>query len=357
MPARAPRLAAPSERVQPYKVWPPRYVFCLHSNHFQLSVAVGCPTPYAPLSLNAPETLRDLRVRQATNMDAVLWWPCPEASTMVQVMHASNQCDALVSGTACQVCIDSLLQKELSAALEDTLSSPIPIPEGTSGSSTPVKTSKTHPLKFVLAHSLRSARSWLLCYKRSISTIIPPELLPAVSSHLLTNPQPSPIIFYIPDSYTLHRITGYAQLIPPTNPTSIAVARKAHSHLSRRTSLLPPIPVHSSPSAPIPHTPPLQISPNKPKLSIAEALQAAIDTHLNLTSTPHLLDKSRSSPPSVTKPSSSSIIKQSTQVHPLSDESARDPRISPPKQLSPEHRGIPALPKALFPSVASEREQ
>ena len=357
-PARAPSLAAPSERVQPYKVWPLRYVIYFHSNHFWLIAAAGCPIPYVPLTLNAPETLRDLRIRQAENMDAVLWWPCPEASTTVQVIPTSEQRDALVSGTASPD-LDPLLQRELSAALEDTLSSqnlPTPIPEGISGRSTPtpVKTSETHPLKFVLtsSSSLRNTHSSLLCYQRSISAIIPPELLPAVSSHLSTNPQPSPIIFHVPDSYTLHRITGYAQLIPSMKPTSLVAVRKTHSHPSRQALLVPPIPVHSSPSAAIHNTPPLPISPNQPRLTITEALQAAIDTRL--TSSPHHpLSKSHSSPPFVAKPFPPPILKQSmsTQVRPISGDLTRDSCTSPRQQSLPGQRGPSPRPAALFPSV------
>ncbi|OJA15870.1 hypothetical protein AZE42_11011 [Rhizopogon vesiculosus] len=324
----------------------------------------GCPIPYAPLSLNAPEALRDLRVRQAINMDAVLWWPCPEPSATVQVVPTSEQRDALASGIACSS-ISPLLQRELSAALEDTLSSqisPTPIPEGTSGRSTPVKTSQTHPLKFVPipSPSLWNTRSLLLCFPRSISPIIPPELLPAVSSHLLTNPQPSPTIFHIPDSYTLHRITGHAQLIPSTIPTSLVDIRKAHSHLPRRTLLLPPMPAHSSPPPPVPHTPPLPISPNQPKLSIAEALQAAIDTRL--TSSSHPLNKSHSSLPFVVKLPPPPILKRSTQVHPLPNDSTSESCPSSRQQSSPGQRGTSAPPKVLFPSVlnlhqADEQEQ
>jgi hypothetical protein len=295
------------------------------------------------MSLNAPETLRDLRVRQATNMDAVLWWPCP-ASTTVQVIPTSGHRDALVSGTA-RLGLDPSLQVELSAALEDTLSSQmspsIPIPKGTS---TPVKTSITHPLKFVLArHEGTLAHH---CSKRSISTIIPPELLSAISSHLLTNPRPSPIIFHIPDSYTLHRITGNAQLIPSMNPISLVAARKVHSRLSTRTS--PPIPIHSSPSAPIAHAPPLPISSNQPKLSIAEALHVAMDTRL--TTSTHPLNVSYSSPPILTKLPPPPILKQSIQVRSLSDNSVSHSYVSLP-QSSSGQRGTSAPPKALFPSV------
>lgn len=287
-------------------------------------------------------------------MNAVLWWPCPEASTTVQVIPTSEQRDALVSGTAGPD-LGPLLQRELSVALEDTLSSqklPTPIPEGIAGRGTPVKTSETHPLKFVLtpSSSLRNTHSSLLWYQRSISTTIPPELLPAVSSHLSTNPQPSPIIFHVPDSYTLHRITGYAQLIPSIKPTSLVAVRKAHSHPSRQA--VPPIPVHSSPSATIHNTPPLPISPNQSRLAITEALQAAIDTRL--TSRPqHPLSKSRSLPPFVAKPSPPPILKQSmsTQVPPISDDLTRDSCTSPRQQSLPGQRSPSARPTALFPSV------
>ncbi|KAG2157623.1 uncharacterized protein EDB93DRAFT_1100973 [Suillus bovinus] len=94
----------------------------------------------------------------------------------------------------------SLPEKEFNTALQETLSSQIPppaIPEDFSHHSVPVKMSTTHPL--------------------NISTILPPELLPAMSSHLIINPEPSPVIFHIPDFYTLHRITDYAQPHPINN--------------------------------------------------------------------------------------------------------------------------------------------
>jgi hypothetical protein len=124
-----------------------------------LTVLAGCPIPYAPLLLNAPDTFRELRVRQATNMNGVLWWPCPQVSCATgQVIPTSEQRNALVSGSACP-CLDPLLQKELNAALEDTLSSqmsPPTIPEGISCCSMPVKTSITHPLKFVIINFSRT---------------------------------------------------------------------------------------------------------------------------------------------------------------------------------------------------------
>ncbi|KAG1813827.1 phosphatases II [Suillus variegatus] len=247
----------------------------------------GCPIPYVPLLLNAPDTFHDLRARQAINMNGVLWWPCPEA------------------GSACP-CLYPLLQKELNAALEDTLSSqmpPAPIPEGISHPSIPVKT---------------------------ISTIVPPELLPAMSSHLITNPEPSPVIFHIPEFYTLHRITDYAQHIPSTtSPTSLTVSRKAHSRRSK----------------PILHPPPLPIPPafmNQPPQSIMEALQAAIDTRLTTLAT-----KTRPSLPFIGKLSLllSNIV----------------PKFACNRSSSTQ-RGSSALPKVVFPSMldflnSSEREQ
>ncbi|KAG2355071.1 hypothetical protein BDR07DRAFT_565204 [Suillus spraguei] len=105
-------------------------------------------------------------------MNGVLCWPCPRAScTTTQVIPVSERRHALVTRNACP-CLDPLPQKELNAALEDTLSSPQTIHEGTSYCSMPVKTPITHPL--------------------NISFILPPELLPAISSHLIANPEPSP---------------------------------------------------------------------------------------------------------------------------------------------------------------------
>ncbi|KAG2337557.1 hypothetical protein BDR05DRAFT_919588 [Suillus weaverae] len=297
----------------------------------------GCPIPYAPLLLNAPDTFRDLRVRQVSNMNGVLWWPCPEAScATAQVITTSEQRNALVSGSVCP-CLGPLLQKELNAALEDTLSSQMPttsISDGTPHRIMPVKTSKTHPL--------------------NISAIVPPELLPAMSSHLISNPEPSPVIFHIPDFYTLHRITDYAQHIPSaTSSTSLAVSRKAHSRRSSRSPLLPSIAAHSPPSPePMPHTPPLPIPPafiNQPPQSITEALQAAIDTRLTTLAT-----KPRSSLPFIAK-LSPPTLKQSVKVRVVSDDLASNRSLS-------SQRGTFALPKVVFPSMldflnSSEREQ
>ncbi|KIK33359.1 hypothetical protein CY34DRAFT_813681 [Suillus luteus UH-Slu-Lm8-n1] len=295
----------------------------------------GCPIPYAPLFLNAPDTFCDLRVRQVSNMDGVLWWPCPEAPcTTTQVIPASEQRNALVTGSACP-CLDPLVQKELNAALEDSLSSHMPPPAvpDTSHCSMPIKTSKTHPL--------------------NISTIVPPELLPAMSSHLITNPSPSPVIFHIPDFYTLQSITDYAQHIPSTtSPTSLALSRKAHSRRSTRIPLSPS-PAHYFPSPePVPHPPPLPTPPaflNQPPQSIIEALQAAIDTRLTTLAT-----KPRSSLPFIAKLSPSPTLKQSTKARVVSDELASNRASSV--------RGGTFLPKVVFPSMldflnSNEREQ
>ncbi|KAG2128623.1 uncharacterized protein EDB93DRAFT_1184323 [Suillus bovinus] len=293
----------------------------------------GCPIPYAPLLLHAPDTFHDMRIRQVANTSGVLWWPCPEASCpMAQVIPASEQRDALLTGNACP-CLYPLLEKELNAALQDTLSSQISPPEDFSHHSVPVKTSTTHPL--------------------NISTILPPELLPAMSSHLIINPEPSPVIFYIPDFYTLHRITDYAQHIPSTtSPTSLTVSRKAHSRRSTRIPLLSSIPAHSSSPESIPRTPPLPVPPafmNQPPQSIIEALQAAIDTRLTTLAT-----KTRPSLPSIAK-LPSPTLQHSTKVRMVSDDFASN-------RSSSAQRGTSALPKVGFPSMldflnSSEREQ
>ncbi|KAG2140418.1 hypothetical protein BD769DRAFT_1662983 [Suillus cothurnatus] len=295
----------------------------------------GCPIPYAPLLLNAPDTFRELRVRQATNMNGVLWWPCPQVSCATgQVIPTSEQRNALVSGSACP-CLDPLLQKELNAALEDTLSSqmsPPTIPESISYCSMPVKTSITHPL--------------------NISTIVPPELLPAISSHLITNPEPSPVIFHIPDFYTLYRITDYAQHVPSTSTTPLAVSRKAQSRRSGPIPTSPSIPAHCPSPDPRPLNSPLPIPPvlmNQPPQSIIEALQAAIDTRLTTLAT-----KPRPSLPFIAK-LSSPAHKHNTKVRVLSDDLASN-------RSSSAQRGTSSLPKVVFPSMldflnSSEREQ
>lgn len=85
--------------------------------------------------------------------------------------------------------------------------------------------------------------------------IIPPELLSIVSSHLSRSSKPFPVLFEIPPTYTLDRITAYPHL-PPNLPT------------------LPP----SMPPPPIPDSSTLARIRNRS--SVSEALQAAINSGL-----------------------------------------------------------------------------
>ncbi len=88
---------------------------------------------------------------------------------------------------------------------------------------------------------------------RSISTIIPPELVSTISSRLHPPPEVSPVVFSVPPSHLLHRI------ISSPTPTDDLDAPKT--------------PQLASPPVVAPFITPLVIPPPSPALCIAKSLK------------------------------------------------------------------------------------
>ncbi|KAJ7647482.1 hypothetical protein FB45DRAFT_200177 [Roridomyces roridus] len=176
--------------------------------------ATGSPARYVPLSIHFPDHMRELQARQrmascATNA----WWPC----------DAPREPKPLLGPCGIPT-VDSLvaLRDELQAAMEDQLGpAHLPVPNELRN----FKTSSTHPI--------------------NISAIIPPELIPLISSHLVL--ADGPTLFDIPPSFALDRLTA-AQY-------------------------------HDNSIQPLPPPPPPPIIPPVPtRAAVTEALKAAIDT-------------------------------------------------------------------------------
>ncbi|KAJ7755692.1 protein-tyrosine phosphatase-like protein [Mycena maculata] len=166
--------------------------------------SAGCPIRYIPLSVHLPDHVRELKARQRIAAAHVAWWPC---DTPLEPPPP------LLLGPCGMPALDSpVLRDQLQAAMQEHLAPTHPVP---------LKTSSTHPI--------------------NISPIIPFELIPLISSHLMLSAGPT--LFDIPLSFALDRLTA-AQ----------------HHH-------------HTIP--PLPPPPPPDRHPGYP---VSEALRAAIDT-------------------------------------------------------------------------------
>lgn len=229
--APSPCFSAPPQRIQPLKIRSQRY-----SIHSAIAPThrppPGSPVLYTPLSLHLPDVVRGLRDRQRSYTDQVLWWPCP-ATTPSPLIPAAKQRAALATG-------EPIPLPELQQALSNALSDSITIQHDT-----PIKTSESHPIKSVdPPHATRRS------HPSSISQIIPPESIVAISAHLTPCKQPCPVLFEIHLPYSLDYIAGYPQLSPsPVSSVQPNQRRPSVSGvlnaLNTRISL-PPLPVPSS---------------------------------------------------------------------------------------------------------------
>ncbi|GLB37237.1 putative protein tyrosine/serine/threonine phosphatase activity [Lyophyllum shimeji] len=145
----------------------------------------GCPIRYLPLSMHLPDFFRELQQRQVQSAKERSWWPCDGVppSTLSPVILGSR-------GALPQDSETVHLQEEIEAAIAEPLDhtprhAAPPLTESPNHS---IKTSSTHPI--------------------NISPMIPHELIPLISSHLLFNssPTPSPTVFEVPPSFTLGRL-------------------------------------------------------------------------------------------------------------------------------------------------------
>jgi hypothetical protein len=96
----------------------------------------------------------------------------------------------------------------------------------------------------------------------SVSAIIPLELLPVISFHLVQTPKPSPILYDIPQSYLLDRVTSCAYPTQASPPIRKPVPRMVSVDAS-----------------------PLPQSLVWNRAAVAQALQVAMNTGLRDTST------------------------------------------------------------------------
>lgn len=143
--------------------------------------------------------------QQAIYADCRAWWLCQKPSKRASLAQDSSKKTPGLDGPAFlnRLRNSTTLQEDLLNAISSPLTPQTEIPLSSAEPVPPIKTSQSHPLKYVCPNSLFSVEL-TGCY--SISMIAPPELLPAIATHMSPSSQPSPIMFEVPLSYQLHRI-------------------------------------------------------------------------------------------------------------------------------------------------------
>ncbi|KAI0940672.1 hypothetical protein AcW1_003806 [Taiwanofungus camphoratus] len=173
----------------------------------------GSPLTYVPFSIQMPDQVQQLREHQARCAERQAWWPCDKNSSSVDP----------ASSESCLPHSLTNLQQELSAAMSVSLNMTPPT-SYTKPVTLELKTSETHPI--------------------NVSAMIPFELLRIITSHLVQASPCSPVIFELPPSFFLDRVTA-----EPSQLSSEIVARgfpvSSSPAGSRSVAASPCSPTHS----------------------------------------------------------------------------------------------------------------
>ncbi|OSD01255.1 phosphatases II [Trametes coccinea BRFM310] len=146
----------------------------------------GSPLVYVPYSVQMPDHYREMQAHQVRCGEQRAWWPSEGIRLPPGLVPMSGNGDA----RSCESSGAATLQEELSAAMRTPLvesagsraglqaDAPEPQPHW--------QTSESHPIV--------------------ISTIIPSELIPTISSHLVRRSSDYPVVFCLPRAHLLDRI-------------------------------------------------------------------------------------------------------------------------------------------------------
>ncbi|KAJ8497158.1 hypothetical protein ONZ51_g695 [Trametes cubensis] len=157
----------------------------------------GSPLVYTPYSVQMPDHYRDMQAHQLRCAEQRAWWPSGDEESEDTTLQGPSRVTPRSSA-------DVILREELSAAISSPLIT--------------VGTSETHPIV--------------------ISTIIPSELLPIISSHLDRCTNDYPVVFKLPRSFLLDRV------LPRSGTTE---ARKVASVITPPPVVLPVLPPYPPP--------------------------------------------------------------------------------------------------------------
>ncbi|KAI0743447.1 protein-tyrosine phosphatase-like protein [Daedaleopsis nitida] len=164
----------------------------------------GSPLVYVPYSVQMPDHYREMQTHQSCCAKQEAWWPHErELDGQGTSAHSARYDDAVdvPASTECTAVMD--LREQLSAALSSSI---VPLSQVRADALVPQphwQTSETHPIV--------------------ISTIIPPELLPTVSSQLRMATGSYPVIMNVPPSQTLDRLISTPAESVATKPSRCSV--------------------------------------------------------------------------------------------------------------------------------------
>ncbi|KAI0644650.1 hypothetical protein C8Q79DRAFT_913092 [Trametes meyenii] len=150
----------------------------------------GSPLAYVPYSVQMPDHYRDMQAHQTRCAEQRAWWPCDGKDSM-----ETTSTPIIPPGSH----VEADLREQLSAAMSSPLFISRKSQFGSHSSSLEPQphwqTSETHPIV--------------------ISTIIPSELLPIVSSHLERCSEEFPVVFSLPRTHLLDRMAPRPRLEHP----------------------------------------------------------------------------------------------------------------------------------------------
>ncbi|KAI0717226.1 protein-tyrosine phosphatase-like protein [Cerioporus squamosus] len=148
----------------------------------------GSPLLYVPYSLQMPGHFKEMQAHQLKCSELRAWWPHKTLSSGAKEWSVRKN-EAMISMTACGQLPHPDLREQLSAAISTSIILPRPTNDRRAATPAPQphwQTSETHPIV--------------------ISTIIPSEVLPAISSQLRKGAHRYPVVFNVPSAQLLDRL-------------------------------------------------------------------------------------------------------------------------------------------------------
>ncbi|KAH9895047.1 phosphatases II [Cubamyces lactineus] len=140
----------------------------------------GSPLVYTPYSVQMPDHYKDMQAHQSRCAEQRAWWPsgCEESEETTRQDYSKMTSGSSPGMTLREEITAAITSPMMNSRVSSRFSQPEPQPHW--------QTSETHPIV--------------------ISTIIPSELLPIISSHLERCTNDYPVVFKLPRSYLLDRM-------------------------------------------------------------------------------------------------------------------------------------------------------
>ncbi|KAI8969578.1 hypothetical protein BD414DRAFT_503071 [Trametes punicea] len=166
--------------------------------------ANGSPVAYVPYSVQMPDHYQEMQAHQLRCVEKRAWWPSRRVGLSKSLDLSSGE--SFTAGASMTEPSGGFTEADLHERLSAAISSPLIDSQGSQPALPPEpqphwQTSETHPIV--------------------ISTIIPPELLPILSSHLERSLDDYPTMFKLPRSHLLDRILP--RRVEPDTPKPLPI--------------------------------------------------------------------------------------------------------------------------------------